>query len=91
MHMVGHHQKIEHEGEVILDAPFDFNEQRFYPIEPRTVEAGDRFDVTCTWLNPTGSGERTFGDGDSEDEMCFAGFYRYPRADSGVFCGVSGF
>jgi hypothetical protein len=40
--------------------------------------------VTCSYNNTTGA---AVGFGDSSDnEMCFAGMYRYPAANSSLFC-----
>jgi hypothetical protein len=84
MHQVGKHMKISHKGTTVLDTPYDFNEQKMYPVEPFDVQAGDRIDVTCTWNNTTGTA-KTFGD-KSTDEMCFGGIYRYPA--SGQNAGI---
>ena len=87
MHQVGKHMKVEHEGTVIHDEPFSFNEQKNYPKEPIALRSGDRLRVTCTWNNTT-TAEIGFGD-KSTDEMCFAGFYRYPATgDEGAFCDL---
>lgn len=89
MHQIGTHMRIFAEragGEEILlhDAPYDFDEQLYYMIEPLRLSEGERVRIECTHENPT---ERTirFGDG-SEDEMCLAGIYRYPARGSAFFC-----
>jgi len=56
-----------------------------YPITPVSVTAGQKLNVSCTWNNPQGNGPKTFGDG-SDDEMCFAGVYRYPATGADAFC-----
>ena len=76
MHQLGRHMKIEVSGEVVHDQPFSFTNQVNYPTE-RQLVAGDVIDVTCTYLNDTGD-PVGFGDS-STQEMCFAGFYRYPK------------
>ena len=47
------------------------------------MQAGDEIRVTCDFVNNTGS-LVTFGDS-SDKEMCFAGLYRYPAANAGLF------
>lgn len=94
MHQLGRHIRVVHQsgaGDVaLLDAPFDFNEQRNYAIDPIQVAAGERLDIDCTYLNDTG-GFVTFGDS-SDKEMCFVGIYRYPATGAGLFdCVESGF
>jgi hypothetical protein len=87
MHKLGIHMKLVHQatsGDVVIhDAPYDFEEQIYYPIEPLEVAANERIEVTCTYLNDTG---KTVYVGDSSDsEMCFVGLYRYPATGAGVF------
>jgi len=87
MHQIGRHMKVVHEasgGDVTLhDKDYSFNEQVNWPITPVDVAAGERIRIECTYLNDTGS-TITFGDS-SEDEMCFAGLYRYPATGAGLF------
>ncbi len=88
MHQYGTHMTVTHESddgdEVLHDAPFAFEEQVNYRITPRVVKAGERLRVTCDYEN-TSSDTVTFGDS-SDQEMCFAGVYRYPAEKSGLFC-----
>lgn len=90
MHQYGTHMKVVHEadeGDVVLhDAPYDFNEQVNYPIDPVLVRAGERVRVFCSYQNTTDT-TLTFGES-SNDEMCFAGLYRYPALGTGVFCDL---
>lgn len=90
MHALGRHMKVTHEKAsgnlTLLDQPYDFNEQLHYAIEPVQVLAGERLSIDCTYLNDTGS-TVTFGDS-SEQEMCFAGIYRYPATGAGLFSCV---
>lgn len=88
MHQLGTHMKVTHEGNTIHDKPYDFNEQINYPITPLLVRNGDRINVTCTYINNTGQNVM-FGDS-SNQEMCFAGLYRYPATGAGLF-DCSGF
>lgn len=84
MHQLGTHMKIEVSGEVVHDGPFSFTEQVNYPTL-RELRPGDEIRVTCTYENDTGR-EVTFGDS-SSDEMCFAGYYRYPLSgDAASYC-----
>jgi hypothetical protein len=86
MHQIGIHMKVTHEpsGAVWSDAPYSFDEQVNYTIPPTLVDGGDLVRVDCTYLNDTGQ-PVPFGDS-SEQEMCFAGLYRYPAAGLGGFC-----
>ena len=86
MHQLGTHMVIKHGDSVLHDKPYSFDEQRAHVIEPVEVKAGEQLDVTCTWVND-GEDPVTFGDS-STSEMCFAGFYRYPAANAGLFCDV---
>jgi hypothetical protein len=90
MHKLGVHQIIEVEGEVVHDQPFNFLEQVNYPTN-RQLSAGDSITVTCRHLNDTGE-DVGFGES-SNQEMCFAGFYRYPKAveDEGFCFGFGEF
>jgi hypothetical protein len=87
MHQIGRHMKVVYQapgGDVTLhDESYDFNEQISWPIDATEVKAGERIEIACTYLNDTGS-TRTFGDS-SNDEMCFAGLYRYPATGAGLF------
>lgn len=88
MHQLGVHMTVDHDGDVLLDEPYSFEEQRNYPIEPRVVEPGQSLRVTCTWNNPAGNDDVRFGDS-SDTEMCFVGFYRYPAdPDENLFCDI---
>lgn len=89
MHQIATHQKIDiirgASHNVIHDRDYTFTEQNYYKLAPEvSVQTGDRIEVTCTYLNDTGA-TVTFGDG-SQKEMCFGGLYRYPAANSGLFC-----
>jgi hypothetical protein len=91
MHLIGKHMKVTLEGTELHNAPYDFNEQKFYGMDaPIAVKQGDQIGVECTWNN-TGDSTVTFGEGDSTDEMCFSGFYRYPKVGSDPFCGLLNF
>jgi hypothetical protein len=80
MHQLGTHMTVLHAGvgTVLHDEPYAFEEQRHYPTEVN-VSAGEGIQVTCTWINDTGSMVE-FGDS-SNQEMCFAGLYLYPKLD----------
>ncbi|MEZ4402188.1 MAG: hypothetical protein R3B06_19330 [Kofleriaceae bacterium] len=86
MHQIATHQKIEliRNGTpmVLHDAPFAFYEQNYFLQDPEIdVQPGDRLQVSCTYENTTSS-TVTFGDS-SNQEMCFAGLYRYPASGGG--------
>jgi hypothetical protein len=84
MHQLGVHMRVVHGDTVLHDGPYDFEEQRYYSIEPHYVPAGESVDVHCTWINDT---REPVGFGNSSyEEMCFAGLYRYPALRQGLFC-----
>lgn len=87
MHQIGTHMKIEAlraDGDMMLhDEPYDFRDQKLYTLDPFTMKAGDKVKVTCSYNNTTGETVR-FGDS-SNSEMCFGGFYRYPKRPSSPF------
>ena len=67
------------------DMPYSFNEQTYWKLSPEfQVQAGDKIEVTCSWVNPSGRPEVRFGDSTNQ-EMCFTGMYRYPAANNGLF------
>ena len=90
MHQYGTHMDVVHEtagGDVTLhDAPFNFAEQLNYPIPETQVKAGETVRVRCSYMN-TSDSLVTFGDS-SNQEMCFAGLYRYPAIFDGTFCDL---
>jgi hypothetical protein len=71
---------------VLLDASYAFEEQSIYPIAPVSLVSGDRVRVVCSYDNTTGDSV-PFGDS-SDQEMCFAGVYRYPAYGGtfGIIC-----
>jgi hypothetical protein len=83
MHQLGIHMKVVAEssvdGERVLhDAPYDFEAQLYYAVDPIRMAKGDRVRFECTWQNTT---DRTVVFGDSSlDEMCAVGLYQYPAA-----------
>jgi len=87
MHQFGTNMKITHDGasgsNVLHNGPYSFDEQINYLIDPVTVNAGEEVRIECTYQNPT---SQTIYWGDSSNsEMCFAGFYRYPKLGKGCF------
>jgi hypothetical protein len=87
MHQLGEHMLVEINGEPVHDQMFRFEEQTNYPTNIE-VSDGDEITVTCSYL--TSDVDVTFGDS-SNQEMCFAGFYRFP-ATGDAFCasGIPG-
>jgi len=87
MHQYGTNMKITYDGasgsKVLHDAPYSFYEQINYLIDPVQVSAGEQVRIECSYQNPT-SQTIYFGDS-SNSEMCFAGFYRYPKLGKGCF------
>ena len=81
MHQTGVHMKVvSHRASqpdlVLHDAAYDFEQQVFYRVDSLAVKKGDRFDIECTYDNPTNHTLR-FGES-SLDEMCVLGLGRYP-------------
>ena len=87
MHQLGSHMKVEAvrggAAEVLHDEGYDFYDQKLYELSPVSMSQGDQIRVTCGYNNTTGQ-TVVFGDS-SEQEMCFAGMYRYPKAPSTPF------
>ncbi|HEY5951729.1 MAG TPA: hypothetical protein VIV40_39815, partial [Kofleriaceae bacterium] len=89
MHKLATEQKIElvrgGVTTVLHDMPYQFAEQKYWLQSPEIqLQANDKINVTCYYNNTTG-GKVYFGDS-SDDEMCFGGMYRYPAANSSLFC-----
>jgi len=88
MHQLGIQQKLvlSSAGTVttLFDAPFTFGEQRNVPIADTLFRAGDRVDVTCTYINTTS--QRVHYGNSSTEEMCFTGIYAYPPLSSLYGC-----
>lgn len=94
MHQLGSHMKtvaVPANGEprVLVDAPYSFDEQIYYPVDPLLeLSAGDRITVECGYTNP---GPETVYFGDSTTaEMCFTGIYRYPKGEGESFICTEG-
>jgi Copper type II ascorbate-dependent monooxygenase, C-terminal domain len=86
-HKLGTHQKVTvtrgGNATVLHDDAYSFNEQNYYAQTPMfDIQQGDKIDVACTWVNNTGN-TVMFGES-SNDEMCFAGFYRFPAQNEGI-------
>jgi hypothetical protein len=81
MHQLGDHMLVEINGDPVHDEAFRFEEQINYPTN-REVSVDDEITVTCTYKHTTV--DVGFGDS-SNQEMCFAGFYRYPATGEN-FC-----
>lgn len=86
MHRLGVHARVVAAtagGDVVLhDDAYTFTEQRFYAVDPPIqVASGERIEITCTYDNDTGASV-PFGDS-TDQEMCFASTYRYPKLGGG--------
>jgi hypothetical protein len=88
MHQIATHQSftVTHGATAtkLLDADYQFNEQRNYPIAETVIQAGDQITTACSYNNTTDH-TITFGDSSTE-EMCFTGIYRYPAGDELFSC-----
>lgn len=80
-HELGVHTKIVLNGETIHDAPFDFEHQITYG-DDRELKAGDKVEITCTYINDTGA--TVVSGSSSTDEMCFLGMYTVPPLPSSL-------
>jgi mono/diheme cytochrome c family protein len=89
MHQLGVHAKLgltrAGQQSALHDAPFDFFDQRIYPLDDLAIRDGDVLTTTCSYENDTG---RTVSFGqNSDDEMCFNFVTYYPM---GAFqCGLA--
>ncbi|MEM9489587.1 MAG: hypothetical protein AAGC55_10610 [Myxococcota bacterium] len=91
MHQLGTRMRVMAERsdgseELLYDAPFAFEEQSISPIDPIALRQGERIIVYCSYNNTTG--ETVYYGDSSDQEMCFAGMYRYPAVGSplGYIC-----
>jgi hypothetical protein len=88
MHQLAVHQKftVTHGGSTttLLDDAYAFAEQKNYPMTERVIQQGDQIQVTCSYVNNTGT-TVTFGDS-STKEMCFTGMYKYPAGGGSLGC-----
>lgn len=71
-------------GDVGRNDHFDFDLQRFVPLETR-VDPGDILVTHCVW-NSTGRETWTRGGEGSRDEMCLNSIFYYPRLGT-AYCG----
>lgn len=70
---------------VLADGPYNFTEQRSVWLDtPQVIAAGGSIDVACTYQNDTNS-TLIFGES-TDNEMCYAGIYHYPRFQDGSTC-----
>nr|HEX4317881.1 hypothetical protein [Kofleriaceae bacterium] len=88
MHQTGTHQTFTVDGTALLDTDYSFLEQRNYPMAPTVLHAGQQVNVTCTYVNNSGS-TKTFGES-SNDEMCFTGMYKWPDDGDVTGCTTGG-
>ncbi len=91
MHQFATHQKfvVTEQGgapETLLDYAYDFEDQKNYPQVSRLIPGGSRIDVTCTYVNNSGT-TLTFGDS-SNQEMCFTGMYKWPAGGHLFQCAL---
>lgn len=89
MHQLGRHFIAAHAPangprKVLLDLPYDFDEQRFFSLGALALAPGDAIEVECEFDN-TGSASVGFGFS-SDQEMCFAIAFRHPALGEGIGC-----
>jgi hypothetical protein len=94
MHQIATHQTlvVTHNSSptTMLDVPYNFNDQKNYPMADTIVHAGDSIQTTCTYVNNTAVTDPpahtvTFGES-STSEMCFTGIYKYPAGGTLFSC-----
>lgn len=92
MHQLGTHMKVTAElpggDQILLDKSYSFDDQAIVPLDtPLELDSGTRLRVECTYNNTTEE-VVSFGEGGTNDEMCFAGIFRYPAfgGDFGIIC-----
>lgn len=89
MHKLGVHALVtatRAAGDMQLhDDEYSFNDQQFYDIGLVPMQQGDRVDITCSYHNE--GAPTTFGQSTNQ-EMCFASTYRYPKLGGafGIIC-----
>ncbi|HSD87061.1 MAG TPA: hypothetical protein VLB44_06085 [Kofleriaceae bacterium] len=77
MHLLGTHMKVTYGTQVVMDSDYTFDQQKFQMMAaPITTVAGGKYEVTCSYFNPTGTAV-TFGES-TNNEMCFAMTFVYP-------------
>jgi hypothetical protein len=87
MHKLGKHIKVTTivggVSNVIWDNDYQFTEQTFTSFDPIPMQMGDKIHVDCTYNNDTGV---TVPMGESSNqEMCFAISYRYPKLPLSIY------
>jgi hypothetical protein len=89
MHKLGVHDLIvahRAAGDMTLrDADYSFSDQQFYDTGLVEMAQGDSVSITCSYDNP---GDPTMWGQSTNQEMCFASTYRYPKlgANFGIVC-----
>lgn len=62
--------------QTLLDQPYTYTEQKNYPMTNAVILPNDELQIECLYTNPTAN---TIYYGEiASQEMCFAGFYKYP-------------
>jgi hypothetical protein len=90
MHTRGVHQRViahptPDASVVLTDAAYDFSEQIGVWLDnPAVIPAGGSLEVECTYQNDTAN-TLHFGES-TNDEMCYAGLFHYPRFQDGSTC-----
>jgi len=82
MHSYAKHQKVtvrrasNGQTDTLLDTNYAYTDQKNYPMQNAALAPNDTLQVDCTYDNNSGA-EVIYGDS-AIQEMCFAGFYKYP-------------
>lgn len=95
MHGYAKHQKVTvRRGngtiDTLLDTDYNFYEQKNYPMPPVQIATNEVLRVDCTYVNDTNVTAPpgytiTYGESATQ-EMCYAGFYKYPAGGDLYFC-----
>jgi hypothetical protein len=87
MHKLGKHIKVTTiiggASNVIWDNDYQFTDQQFTSFAPIPMHTGDKIHVDCTYDNETGA-PVPMGES-SNQEMCFAISYRFPKLPASQF------
>jgi Copper type II ascorbate-dependent monooxygenase, C-terminal domain len=95
MHGYATHQRVTVERnngnvDTLLDTDYSYTEQKHYPMPSVLINPNDDLKVECIYVNDTNvkyppGFEITYGDSATQ-EMCFAGFYKYPKGGTMYGC-----
>jgi hypothetical protein len=88
MHQYGQHQRVKrlknnNQMQMLLDTDYSYMDQKTYPMTI-PLEVNEQLTIECVYNNTSG-GMLLEGDG-VNNEMCRAGFYKYPAGGNKDLC-----